>query len=444
MRKRIFRNVLAVALAVLLLCTALIVTIMYGSITERSRDELVTEAVFIGAGVEGGGLAYLESIETDKTSRITWIAADGKVLFDSQSDAAAMENHVDREEVAEALNVGEGFSERYSTTLSQTTYYYARMLPDGTVLRISATESSIFSMLFDMIWPLATVIAALVVGTFLLAKHIARKIVEPINELDLEHPEQNETYKEVRPLLQRLEKQYERIAEEVEAREALRREFSANVSHELKTPLTSISGIAEIMQSGMVGAEDVPHFAGNIYKESQRLIALVGDIMKISQLDEDHVQLEEEPVNLAQIAAEELERARYAAEQRKIQLRLQVPREDGRQPVVTGVRQILQEMVFNLIDNAIKYNRDGGTVIVSAGYLGGQIALSVEDTGIGIPEEDQERVFERFYRVDKSHSKAIGGTGLGLSIVKHGALYHKATVELESKEGSGTKITIRF
>ncbi|MBQ7015646.1 MAG: hypothetical protein IJN10_01615, partial [Firmicutes bacterium] len=250
MRKRIFRNVLAVALAVLLLCTALIVAIMYDSITERSRDELVTEAVFIGAGVEGGGLAYLESIETDKTSRITWIAADGEVLFDSQGNAADMENHVDREEVAEALVVGEGFSERYSTTLSQTTYYYARMLPDGTVLRISATESSIFSMLFDMIWPLATVIAALVVGTFLLAKHIARKIVEPINELDLEHPEQNETYKEVRPLLQRLEKQYERIAEEVEAREALRREFSANVSHELKTPLTSISGIAEIMQSG--------------------------------------------------------------------------------------------------------------------------------------------------------------------------------------------------
>ena len=230
----------------------------------------------------------------------------------------------------------------------------------------------------------------------------------------------------------------------MEAREALRREFSANVSHELKTPLTSISGIAEIMQSGMVGAEDVPHFAGNIYKESQRLIALVGDIMKISQLDENQVQLEEEPVDLAQVAAEELERARYAAEQRAIQLRLQVPREGGRQPVVTGVRQILQEMVFNLIDNAIKYNRDGGTVIVEAGYQGGRIVLSVADTGIGIPEEDQDRVFERFYRVDKSHSKAIGGTGLGLSIVKHGALYHKAAVELESKVGSGTKVTIRF
>ena len=444
MRKRIFRNVLAVALAVLVVSSALIVTIMYDFITERSRDELVTEALFITAGVEGGGLAYLDAVETDKTSRITWIAADGTVLFDSQSDAAAMENHVDREEVTEALELGEGFSERYSTTLSQTTYYYARMLPDGTVLRVSSTESSIFSMLFELIWPLITVIAGLVVGTFLLAKHSARKIVKPINELDLEHPEQNETYKEVRPLLHRLEKQYERIAEEVEAREALRREFSANVSHELKTPLTSISGIAEIMQSGMVGAEDVPHFAGNIYKESQRLIALVGDIMKISQLDENQVQLEEEPVDLAQVAAEELERARYAAEQRGIQLRLQVPREGGRQPVVTGVRQILQEMVFNLIDNAIKYNREGGTVIVEAGYQGGRIVLSVADTGIGIPEEDQDRVFERFYRVDKSHSKAIGGTGLGLSIVKHGALYHKAAVELESKVGSGTKVTIRF
>ncbi len=444
MRKRIFRNVLAVALTVLVMSTALIVTIMYDSFTERSRDELVTEALFIAAGVEGGGLTYLDAVETDKTSRITWIAADGAVLFDSQSDAAAMENHVDREEVAEALKVGEGFSERYSTTLSETTYYYARILPDGTVLRVSATENSIFSMVFEMIWPLATVIALLVVGTFLLAKYIARKIVEPINELDLEHPEQNDTYKEVRPLLHRLEKQYQRIAEEVEAREDLRREFSANVSHELKTPLTSISGIAEIMQSGMVGAEDVPHFASNIYKESQRLIALVGDIMKISQLDEDQVQLEKEPVDLAQLAAEELERVRYAAEQREIRLRLQMPREGGRQPVVTGVRQILQEMVFNLIDNAIKYNRDGGTVIVEAGYQGGRIMLSVADTGIGIPEEDQERVFERFYRVDKSHSKAIGGTGLGLSIVKHGALYHKAAVELESKVGSGTKITIKF
>ena len=291
MRKRIFRNVLAVALAVLVVSSALIVTIMYDFITERSRDELVTEALFITAGVEGGGLAYLDAVETDKTSRITWIAADGTVLFDSQSDAAAMENHVDREEVAEALELGEGFSERYSTTLSQTTYYYARMQPDGTVLRVSSTESSIFSMMFEMIWPLITVIAGLVVGTFLLAKHSARKIVKPINELDLEHPEQNETYKEVRPLLHRLEKQYERIAEEVEAREALRREFSANVSHELKTPLTSISGIAEIMQSGMVGAEDVPHFAGNIYKESQRLIALVGDIMKISQLDDGLVNI---------------------------------------------------------------------------------------------------------------------------------------------------------
>ncbi len=444
MRKRIFRNVLAVALAVLVVSTALIVTIMYDSFTERSRDELVTKAIFIGAGVEGGGLTYLEAIETDKTSRITWIAADGAVLFDSQSDASAMENHVDREEVAEALTLGEGFGERYSATLSEKTFYYARRLPDGTVLRVSSTESSIFSIVFDMIWPLATVIAVLVAGTFLLAKHIARKIVKPINELDLEHPEQNETYKEIRPLLRRLEKQYLRIAEEVEAREVMRREFSANVSHELKTPLTSISGIAEIMQSGMVGIEDVPHFAGNIYKESQRLITLVGDIMKLSQLDENHVQLAEEPVNLAQVAAEELERARYAAELRGIKLRLQVPREDGRQPVITGVRQILQEMAFNLIDNAIKYNRDGGTVIVSAGYLGGRIALSVEDTGIGIPEEDQERVFERFYRVDKSHSKAIGGTGLGLSIVKHGALYHKAEVELESKVGSGTKITIRF
>ena len=444
MRKRIFRNVLVVALVVMVSSIALIMGIMYESFTERSRDELVTEAIFINAGVESGGLDYLEAIETDRTSRITWIGLDGQVLYDSQTDVESMENHLDREEVVEALETGEGYSERYSTTLSEKTYYYALRQQSGTVLRVSSTESSIFSMLADLIWPILLVILLAVGVSYFLAKHIARKIVQPINELDLEHPEENETYKEIRPLLHRLEKQYQRIAEEVEAREVLRREFSANVSHELKTPLTSISGIAEIMQSGMVSAEDVPHFAGNIYKESQRLIALVGDIMKISQLDENQVQMAAEPVNLAELAATELERIRPVAEQRGIRLRLEVPRADGRQPVITGVRQILQEMVFNLIDNAIKYNRDGGSVVVSAGFQGGQITLSVADTGIGIPEEDQERVFERFYRVDKSHSKAIGGTGLGLSIVKHGALYHKASVQLESKLGSGTKITIRF
>lgn len=444
MKERIFRGIVAVTLAVLTASVILIMSITYNYFTDRSWEKIASEASFIKVGVEREGLSYLTDIQSDENVRITWIDEQGRVLFDSDTDASRMENHLSRNEIKEALTSGIGRAERYSATLSVKTIYYAVKLSDGTVLRVSSKQVSPLSLLLSNLWPILIVVAAAVLASFMLASHLSRKIVKPINEMDLEHPIENPTYPELQPLLQRLEKQYQRIEQEVADKEKLRREFSANVSHELKTPLTSISGIAEIMQNGMVGAEDVPHFAGNIYKESQRLITLVEDIIKISQLDENEVKMEAESVNLAEMVKQELERIRPAAEQRNIRLWLDCPRAGGKQPVILGVRQILQEMVFNLLDNAVKYNKENGSITVYAGWQGGKVVLSVADTGIGISKEDQQRVFERFYRVDKSHSKAIGGTGLGLSIVKHGAIYHHAQIEMESKLGMGTKITIRF
>lgn len=444
MSERIFKNILAVVMAVLAACLVLIMSIMYSYFSESTWRGLEAEASFIGAGVEASGMEYLQELDTFDGTRVTWIGQDGDVLFDSVSDSETMENHAQREEVVAAREAGSGKSERYSSTLSEKTIYFARLLEDGTVLRVSNTQSSMVSLLLDMSEPMIFIIVAAVLVSMFLAYRIARKIVQPINEMDLEHPMENQTYRELQPLLQRLEKQYERIEHEMEDKEKLRREFSANVSHELKTPLTSISGIAEIMQNGMVRSEDVPHFAGNIYKESQRLIALVEDIIKISQLDENQVLMDQEQVNLAEVAAQEIERVTPAAKQRNILIRLHAPMAYEAQPVVTGIRQILREMIYNLLDNAVKYNKEGGSIDVMLRTQGEHIVLSVADTGIGIPEEDQQRVFERFYRVDKSHSKAIGGTGLGLSIVKHGALYHQAQIDLKSELGKGTQITITF
>ena len=553
MTQRIFRSIFLVALAVMLSVSVLIMGMMYRYTSMETRKELSREAEYIALGIQNEGVAYFDYLEkvhlTD--SRITWIGTDGSVLFDSIAEEGTMENHGDREEVQEAFRTGHGEGERYSATLSEKTWYCAVRLDDGSVLRISVSRATALVLVLGMLQPIAIVLVIAIALSAWLAHRMAKRVVEPLNKLNLEKPMENEAYEELSPLLHRIHAQHKEIKFQMQTlkrkqdefeqitgnmKEALvlldntgrivsinpaakalfgagstcvgedfltidrkqnmrmaleeansqghadfrtkkngreyqfdlsridsdgknhgmvilafditeqvnaekhRQEFTANVSHELKTPLTSISGIAEIMQSGMVGAEDVPHFAGNIYKESQRLIALVGDIMKISQLDENQVQLEEEPVDLAQVAAEELERARYAAEQRAIQLRLQVPREDGRQPVVTGVRQILQEMVFNLIDNAIKYNVPGGSVMIHAENN----RLVVSDTGIGIPAEHKDRIFERFYRVDKSHSKASGGTGLGLSIVKHAAAYHNAEISLESVPGKGTIITIQF
>ena len=548
MTKKIFRTILAVGIAVILLSTALFCTVLLRHYTTRVFDELEMEAALAARGVELEGADYLAGL--DPQNRVTWISGDGSVLYDSQADAGAMENHLEREEVQEALSGRVGEAERYSDTLSIRTLYVALPLSDGSVLRVASDQSSVVSLVVELIPSLALVLILTIALGALLAYRLSRAIIRPILALDLSHPEDCDTYEELTPLLRRIHSQSETIQSQMEelerqrseftaitenmsegfllmdsrtnllscnssalrlldapraevgesvlhlnrteafrrvvdealqgrhseallergdkcyqllancvqregqvvgaviaildvtereSREALRREFTANVSHELKTPLTSISGFAELMKAGTVPPETVPEFAGDIYREAQRLITLVEDIIHLSQLDEDLVPLERGAVDLFAVARDVVQRLTPAAERAGVALTL-----TGGETTVEGVRQVLDEMVANLVDNAIKYNRPGGSVAVEVTVAEGKPRLTVRDTGIGIPAAHQERVFERFYRVDKSHSKEVGGTGLGLSIVKHAAAYHNASVSLESTEGVGTTVTVQW
>ena len=548
MTKKIFRTILAVGIAVILLSTALFCTVLLRHYTTRVFDELEMEAALAARGVELEGADYLAGL--DPQNRVTWISGDGSVLYDSQADAGAMENHLEREEVQEALSGRVGEAERYSDTLSTRTLYVALPLSDGSVLRVASDQSSVVSLVVELIPSLALVLILTIALGALLAYRLSRAIIRPILALDLSHPEDCDTYEELTPLLRRIHSQSETIQSQMEelerqrseftaitenmsegfllmdsrtnllscnssalrlldapraevgesvlhlnrteafrrvvdealqgrhseallergdkcyqllancvqregqvvgaviaildvtereSREALRREFTANVSHELKTPLTSISGFAELMKAGTVPPETVPEFAGDIYREAQRLITLVEDIIHLSQLDEDLVPLERGAVDLFAVARDVVQRLTPAAERAGVALTL-----TGGETTVEGVRQVLDEMVANLVDNAIKYNRPGGSVAVEVTVAEGKPRLTVRDTGIGIPAAHQERVFERFYRVDKSHSKEVGGTGLGLSIVKHAAAYHNASVSLESTEGVGTTVTVQW
>ena len=548
MTKKIFRTILAVGIAVILLSTALFCTVLLRHYTTRVFDELEMEAALAARGVELEGADYLAGL--DPQNRVTWISGDGSVLYDSQADAGAMENHLEREEVQEALSGQVGEAERYSDTLSTRTLYVALPLSDGSVLRVASDQSSVVSLVVELIPSLVLVLILTIALGALLAYRLSRAIIRPILALDLSHPEDCDTYEELTPLLRRIHSQSETIQSQMEelerqrseftaitenmsegfllmdsrtnllscnssalrlldapqaevgesvlhlnrteafrrvvdealqgrhseallergdkcyqllancvqregqvvgaviaildvtereSREALRREFTANVSHELKTPLTSISGFAELMKAGTVPPETVPEFAGDIYREAQRLITLVEDIIHLSQLDEDLVPLERGAVDLFAVARDVVQRLTPAAERAGVALTL-----TGGETTVEGVRQVLDEMVANLVDNAIKYNRPGGSVAVEVTVAEGKPRLTVRDTGIGIPAAHQERVFERFYRVDKSHSKEVGGTGLGLSIVKHAAAYHNASVSLESTEGVGTTVTVQW
>ena len=550
MRKKIFLNMCLTALITVLLATVLTTVVYYSDFAGHMEDEVRETADSIKPAVEQLGAGYLESLKNPK-NRLTLIDGDGTVLYDSQADAAAMENHGDREEVREALASGAGEVTRVSDTIDEKTYYYAVKLEDGQVLRIAATTDTVFAALFSVLpWIVGSALLAVAV-TALLSSYLTKRIVAPINQLDLEHPEENLTYDEISPLLTKISKQNQAIAAQMrslkekqeeftaitenmsegflvldhhtdilsyntsalrllgcpdaqaggresaltlnrsasfrsvvdgalsgkrsqqllrengrccqvlgnpvlrdgevvgavvvilditerEERENLRREFTANVSHELKTPLTSISGFAEIMQNGMVKPADVPRFAGNIYTESQRLISLVDDIMRLSRLDEEDVQLPSEDLDLLALAQDVARRLEPAAKEQGLTMTVQGSGS------IRGVRSIVDEMVYNLCDNAVKYNRKGGSVTITVTESSRDVTLSVADTGIGIPAVDRERVFERFYRVDKSHSKEIGGTGLGLSIVKHGAAFHNAQVRLESQEGKGTTVTLTF
>ncbi|MEF2838305.1 MAG: ATP-binding protein [Oscillospiraceae bacterium] len=544
MTNKIFRSTVFVAVLVLLCSLGIVVGVLYSHFTGVQVQQLKDELSLAVTGTEQYGNTFLENVEADRF-RVTWIDIDGTVLFDTQVDQTAMENHADREEIQEAFATGSGSAVRNSSTLTEQTYYEARKLHDGTVLRISANQASAWALMMDLMWPII-LIALLAIGlSALLARRMARKIVEPLNRLDLEQPLSNDTYEELSPLLRRINQQHLQIdaqmrklqhktdefiqitshmqeglvvldketrirsinsaamqifgaeascvgssffqvnrsntlrqalndaldrghgsvmqalkgkiyrfdmssiqsdgnllgavilavdVTESQKAEQMRREFSANVSHELKTPLQGIIGSAELLESGMVKQEDTPRFVGHIRKEAARLVNLIEDIIRLSQLDEG-VELPSEQVDMLALAKDVQEILASSAAEKGVKINV-----TGNGFTIKGVRRMLQEIIYNLCDNAIKYNVPGGSVMIHVENN----RLVVSDTGIGIPAEHKERIFERFYRVDKSHSKASGGTGLGLSIVKHAAAYHKAEISLDSTPGKGTTIAIQF
>lgn len=436
MRKRIQRSMMLILAVTLVLFYAIMSVILYNRNLNLLKSEVKQEAEYIRTAVNISGPSYLDQMsQADERTRITQIDENGDVLYDSSSEESDMENHGAREEIKEALASGTGESERVSDTLGRELYYYAVLLDDGTVLRVAKSMDNLAMTALNVL-PVMGVLAVIMIGfALMLAKWQTKKLIKPINELNLENPLENTIYEELTPLLVAMDKQNK----EKEAVSNMRKEFSANVSHELKTPLTSISGYAEIMKNGMVRPADIPVFSERIYKEARRLITLVEDIIKLSKLDEESVELEKEEVDLYNLTMEIVSRLSPQASQKHIRMEVR-----GEQVNCFGIRQILDEMVYNVCENAIKYNNEGGRVSVWVGATLDGPKISVSDTGIGIPKEHQERIFERFYRVDKSHSKERGGTGLGLSIVKHGALLHGAKVSVDSAPGKGTRIEMLF
>ncbi len=444
MTKKIFQSIIAVAVVVLLAAVIIIMGVLYTYFEGEYKNGLRNEAFYVASAMEASGSDYLQTVaeNAEADTRITLVKEDGTVIFDSKADASEMENHADREEIKEAIEEGEGYSARYSNTMDEKSINYALLLSDGTILRISGTQFSMWALLKSMSQLIIIVLAIAVILSCLLAYRLAKKIVRPLNEIDFECPEDTEgmeDYDEIKPLLKKLHSQNRMIQHEMEEREKMRREFTANVSHELKTPLTSISGFAEIMRDGLVKEEDIPRFSGKIYTESQRLIHLVEDIIKLSELEDRELAYERKTVDLSELIDEVIYTLSPEASKRNIQMTA-----DTESIEIEGIRQILMEMIYNLCDNAVKYNREGGAVLISLHKMGDSAALSVRDNGIGIALEEQTRIFERFYRVDKSHSKEVGGTGLGLAIVKHAAAFHDAEIELKSRIGEGTEITVRF
>ena len=548
MTKKIFQSILLVAGCILLASLLIIMGFLYDYFGGVEENQLRNELSLAAAAVEDGGTDYLSRLTADRC-RLTWIAADGSVLYDTRTDAESLENHASRAEVSQALTTGTGESTRYSSTLMEKTMYYAQRLDDGTVLRISISRATVGMIAVGMIQPLLIVLIVALILSGLLARRLSRRIVDPLNSLDLEHPLDNDAYEELSPLLKRIHRQHVEIQTQLrelrektdeftqitgsmreglvlldehgsilsinaaaqtlfgadaqcvgrdfltiersheisaaiqaavtdghsevraeragrvyqfdisritsdgkllgtvilafditeqEFAERNRREFTANVSHELKTPLQGIIGSAELIENGMVRPDDLPRFVGHIHAEAARLVTLIDDIIRLSQLDEGDA-MSTEPVDLLAVSQEAAENLHDAAAARDVTVSV-----TGQPSVIPGVRRLLYEVVYNLCDNAIKYNRGGGRVDVTVAADAGGSSITVADTGIGIAQEHQSRVFERFYRVDKSHSKASGGTGLGLSIVKHAVQYHHGRIELESTPGTGTTIRVVF
>ena len=548
MTKKIFQSILLVAGCVLLASLLIIMGFLYDYFGGVEENQLRDELSLAAAAVEDGGTDYLSQLTADRC-RLTWIAADGSVLYDTKTNAESLENHASRAEVSQALATGTGESTRYSSTLMEKTMYYAQRLDDGTVLRISISRATVGMIAVGMIQPLLIVLIVALILSGLLARRLSRRIVDPLNSLDLEHPLDNDAYEELSPLLKRIHRQHVEIQTQLrelrektdeftqitgsmreglvlldehgsilsinaaaqalfgadaqcvgrdfltiersheisaaiqaaaadghsevraeragrvyqfdisritsdgkflgtvilafditeqEFAERNRREFTANVSHELKTPLQGIIGSAELIENGMVKPEDLPRFVGHIHAEAARLVTLIDDIIRLSQLDEGDA-MPTEPVELLAVSQEAAENLHDAAAARNVTVSV-----TGQPAVLPGVRRLIYEIAYNLCDNAIKYNRDGGRVDVTVAADAVGSSITVADTGIGIAPEHQGRVFERFYRVDKSHSKASGGTGLGLSIVKHAVQYHHGRIELESTPGTGTIIRVVF
>ena len=551
MRKRIFWSIFLAALLASLIMGSMVMAVQYRILEDRIFVEMATECGLIRNGLTLSEDPYTYFGNLSGENRITLVAADGTVLYDTVADPAEMGNHASRPEIATAMSQDTGKSARYSATQMARILYYAQRLDDGTILRISVAEKSVWSMIQTALAPALLILLILAIASLFLSRGVAKRIVSPINALDLDKPLDNAAYDELAPLLLRMERQHRKIQDQMvaltkeqrefsavtdsmreglilldgadtilsinpsaanifhaspteiagscilslsrsaeiqsalesarktgtgeaglrqsgksylvmanavkngdallgivllildvtdkEAAEHSRREFSANVSHELKTPLTSISGYAEIMRDGVAKPEDIRRFSGKIFDEATRLIALIDDIIRLSQLDESADLPGKEPVDLLSLCEDVCARLLPAAEKRSVSLSA-----FGTHAVVLGIPGILEELVFNLVDNAIKYNVPGGSAAAEVSVKGGLVRLQISDTGIGIAEEHQPHVFERFYRVDKSHSKKTGGTGLGLSIVKHGAEVHGASLELRSAPGQGTSITVSF
>ena len=548
MTGKILRISYLVAISALLASALLFFGVMYRDYEDGAFARLRAEAAAIAQGLGAAGSDYFDSFAPD--DRVTWIAANGTVLYDSAAPAQLLESHAGREEIDQALQTGEAQTSRYSKTLLQRTFYYAKLLEGGTVLRVSCTQNSLPAMILMLLTPFLWVATLVLILCGVLSYRLARQITKPLNAINPDNPAPLPSYPELTPLFDKLREQNRTIGKQMnelqlrqreftaitenmregfllvdckmhvlssnhsalevlgrrelkpgcllydaecrqeifdavdtalsgshaellltidetswqvlanpvvasgqvagavvlfmdvterEQRERLRREFSANVSHELKTPLTSISGFAELMKEGLVPPEKIPEFSGDIYKESLRLIGLVNDIIQLSRLDENSTQFQRAPVDLYDLCAQSIEQLSPVAARQSVTLAL-----TGEHAEIEGVEQLLKEMIYNLLDNAIKYNVPGGSVTASVRKSAGRTILSVSDTGIGIPYAHQPRVFERFYRVDKSHSKEVGGTGLGLSIVRHAAQYHGARLELKSQPGKGTTITVTF
>lgn len=436
MRKKIQQSMILVITTTLLITYAITTFVVYRQTISIIEDEIRQEADYICAAIDISGKAYLEQMDAvRKNTRVTLIDPEGNVRYDSKEDEVTFQNHKNRPEIQKAIKNGSGQDIRESDTLNQEMFYYAVRLKDGDILRVSRSVDTAFRTALRVLPVMGIIAAVMLIFAWILARWQVTRLIRPINQLDLEFPLENDVYEELTPLLQRIDRQNK----EKDAVANMRKEFSANVSHELKTPLTSISGYAEIMKDGLVKPEDMKAFSERIYNEARRLITLVEDIIKLSKLDEGNIDIEKEEVDLYQLTREICSRLAPQAAKKKVHIEM-----TGEAVSCIGIRHILDEMIYNICENAIKYNKEGGSLSVWVGNTLQGKKVIVTDTGIGIPEDQKERIFERFYRVDKSHSKETGGTGLGLSIVKHGAMIHDAKIKVESEVGKGTRMEIIF